>query len=267
VPNQLRTTEIAMSFVLSFWLIGGSALAQLSTTSSLPDSNDLSSTSEKPLATKDTVIAQAGNISAIAAVGSTTGKKGKRELLITDSLWGNLILDLAYQRDDKLHALSKQMGFVNAGTTFAIAGIAAGTLAQGVIALSVLNPPPPKSDSYLPGAIGIGMSGLTLIALGARTGASHVVMKQIRNRQLEIKHQVESVLADIEQSGGQSPTARTELISLIGERASNEWLQLWRSSNKLAMSPEPVENPPPKVSFTGSVLDTSLKLGSSELPH
>lgn len=267
MPNQLRTTKIAMSFVLSFWMIGGSALAQLSTTSSLPASNDLSSARERPLATKDTVIAQAGNISAIAAAGSTTGKKSKRELLITDSLWGNLILDLAYQRDDRLHALAKQMGFVNAGTTFAIAGIAGGTLAQGIIALSVINPPAGQSDSYLPGAIGTGMSGLTLIALGARTGASHVLTKQIRKRQLEIKHQVESVLAQIEQTGGDSPTARTELISLIGERASNEWLQLWRSSNKLAMSPQPLETPPPKVSFTGSVLDTSLKLGSSELPH
>jgi hypothetical protein len=268
VPNQLRAKNIALSLMLSCLMTGGPALAQINTTSTLPDSDGIKTTGLKPDEINQSKLAQstgAGDITAVAAVASATGKKHKGELLITDSLWGNLILDLAYQRDDRLHCLAKRMGFVNAATILGITGIAGGTLAQGIIALSVLNPPPPQSDSYLPGSIGIGMSGLTLIALGARTGASRIILKQIRTRQLEIKHRVESVLAQIEQSNGQSTTARSQLLSLIGERATNEWLQLWRSSNKLAMSGEPTDNPPPKVSFSESVLKQSLKLSSSDL--
>jgi hypothetical protein len=272
VPYQLRAKKIAISFAFSCLITGGPALAQLNTTSTLPNSEPSSdavkTTGLKPDEFKPTELAQstsAGNISAVAAVAATTGKKHKGELLITDSLWGNLILDLAYQRDDKLHSLGKQLGLVNFGTILGITGIAGGTLAQGIIALSVLNPPPPKSDSYLPGSIGIGMSGLTMIALGLRTGASRVILAKIRKRQLEIKHHVESVLAQVEQSNGQSPTARSALLTLIGERATNEWLQLWRSSNKLAMSGEPTDNPLPKVSFSESVLKQSVKVSSSDL--
>jgi hypothetical protein len=175
----------------------------------------------------------------VAAVGALTGKRAKGELLITDSLWGNLILDLAYQRDSQLKKYAKRMNLVNLGTTATVTGIAGGTLAQGVIALSVLNPPDPKSDSYLPGGIGVGFAGLTLVAFGARTAAAYVLAQKLRNRQLAIKHQVESILKRIEDSHGENSEAQTALISLIGERATNEWLQLWRSSNMIATETKP----------------------------
>jgi len=187
----------------------------------------------------------------VAAVGALTGKSSKGELLITDSLWGNLILDLAYQRDPLLRKYSKRMNLVNLGTTATVTGIAGGTLAQGIIALSTLNPPDPKSDSYLPGSIGTGFAGLTLVAFGARTAISYVLAQKLRNRQLAIKHQVELILKHIEDSHGENAEAQTALIALIGERASNEWLQLWRSSNVLATQYKPqnvsIENKPQNV--------------------
>jgi hypothetical protein len=148
-------------------------------------------------------------------------------------------LDLAYQRDPKLKKYAKRLNLVNLGTIGAITGIAGGTLAQGIIALSVLNPPDPKSDSYLPGAIGIGFSGMTILTFAGRTVLNQVIAKSLRNRQLEIKHQVESILAKIEESHGENPEAQAQLIALIGERASNEWLQLWRSSNVIATVKQP----------------------------
>ena len=175
----------------------------------------------------------------VAAVGALTGKQAKGELLITDSLWGNLILDLAYQRDPQLRKYAKGMNLINMGTTAAVTGIAGGTLAQGIIALSVLNPPPPKSDSYLPGGIGTGFAGLTLVAFGARTAASYVLAQKLRNRQLAIKHKVESILKRIEDSQGENAEAHASLVVLIGERAANEWFQLWRSSNVLAVQAKP----------------------------
>jgi hypothetical protein len=184
----------------------------------------------------------------LAAAGAMAGRKQKGELLITDSLWGNLILDLAYQRDLQLKKIAKRLNLVNWGTTAAVTGIAGGTLAQGIIALSTLNPPEGQSDSYLPGAIGVGFAGLTLVTFTGRTVINQVLMRRLRNRQLEIKHQVESILARFESSQGDSPDAKNELVGLIGERAANEWVQLWRSSNVVAslknpnvsLSPAPV---------------------------
>jgi hypothetical protein len=196
----------------------------------------------------------ASEVADLAAVGAITGKKSKDELLLTDSLWGNLILDLAYQRDPKLRKLSKRMNLLNLGTMGAITGIAGGTLAQGVIALSVLNPPPPQSDSYLPSALGVGFTGLTIVAFAGRTVLNQVLVKSLRNRQLDIKHRVEAILTKMESSHGDNAEAQSELVALIGERASNEWLQLWRSSNAIATIKQP------KISVTPSTVLTAHRM-------
>jgi len=199
------------------------------------------------------LVAQSGSttgptIGNVALAGASLGKRLKGELLITDSLWGNLILDLAYQRDQELRQIAKRLNIVNLGTMVAITGIAGGTLAQGIITLATLNPPPPKSDSYLPGGLGVGFAGLTLLTFAARTAVNQVLAKQLRNRQLEIKHKVESILARIESTQGEDQEARNDLTALVGPRATNEWLQLWRSSNVIASLKQP------KVSLSPSDL-------------
>jgi len=188
------------------------------------------------------LIAQAGTASEladIAAAGAVIGKKQKNEPLLTDSLWGNLILDMAYQRDPEIKKVVKRLNLVNLGTMATITGVAGGTLAQGIIALSVINPPPGLHDSYQPLAIGTGLSGLTLVAFVGRTVLNHCLFKKMRNRQLVIKHQVEAILTQFESSHGESAEAQTELTKLIGERATNEWMQLWRSANVLASVKQP----------------------------
>jgi hypothetical protein len=188
------------------------------------------------------LIAQAGTaaeVADIAAIESVVNKKQKNEPLITDSLWGNLILDMAYQRDAEIKKTMRQLNLVNLGTMGAISAIAAGTLAQGIITLATLNPPAPLHDSYLPGAIGIGMSGITLVTFAGRAALNHCLVKKIHNRQLIIKHQVETILAQFESSHGANDEAQTNLTALIGQRAANEWMQLWRSSNVLAELKQP----------------------------
>jgi hypothetical protein len=216
--------------------------------------------------TKDSVpiVAQANGantaseVADVAVVGAYSGKKKKYELLITDSLWGNLILDMAYQRDPELRKIAKRLNIVNFGTMAAITGIAGGTLAQGIIALSVLNPPPPKLDSYQPGAIGVGMSGLTIVTFMGRAVFNNVLSKKMRERQLAIKHKVESILTQLEATHGENPEAQTDLIALIGERATNEWLQLWRSSNVVATMKLP------NISLTPSLTPAAI-LGGGHL--
>lgn len=231
-----------------------SVTAQAVTESSSAQSSNATAIGGAPA----TLIAQASGASTaaevadVAAVGAYSGKKKKFELLITDSLWGNLILDMAYQRDPELRKIAKHLNIVNFGTMAAITGIAGGTLAQGIIALSVLNPPPPKLDSYQPGAIGVGMSGLTIITFLGRTAFNHVLSKKMRERQLAIKHSVESILAELEATHGENPAAQAKLVALIGERATNEWLQLWRSSNVVAQMKLP------SISLTPSLTPAAI---------
>jgi hypothetical protein len=188
---------------------------------------------------KPVLIAQAcgtcgAELSSAAVLGGISASKRKSEALITDSLWGNLILDMAYQRDPDLSKLMKKMNYMNYGTMGAISGIAAGTLAQGIIALTTLNPPAGIEDSYVPGGIGVGLSAATIATFAARMYFGHRFQVEVRNKQLQIKDRVENVLTHLEHSNCDCEDAKKELIGLVGSRASNEWLQLWRSSHKLA---------------------------------
>ena len=192
---------------------------------------DDSSDKNSPLITQGS---NAAEVADIAAAGEIVSKKLKGEALITDSLWGNLILDMAYQRDPEIKKIMKRLNIVNLGTMGVVSAVAGGTLAQGIITLATLNPQPGHNDTYLPSSIGVGMAGLTLVTFVGRAAINHCLVTQMRNRQLVIKHQVEAILARFESSRGENTAAQTELTVLIGERAANEWAQLWRSANVLA---------------------------------
>lgn len=208
------------------------------------------------------VSASAGPVS-IASVGCTTcganlnaislmatDSKKKSESVLTDSLWGNLILELAYQRDKELKTLSKRMNLVSLGTLGAIGAISAGTLAQGIDALIVLNPHDGHLDSYAPGIVGVTMSSITIMTFLTRFVFNHKFQKQVRERQIAIKTHVEAVLNHMEQCDAKCADAKRELTELVGPRACREWIQLYQSSHKLAMSS------PREVSFmlnTGQV--------------
>jgi hypothetical protein len=173
----------------------------------------------------------------VLLMGSASQKKNKS--LLTDSLWGNLILELAYQRDKEMAKLGKRMNLVNLGTNASIGAIAVGTLGQGVAALGTLNPPTGHEDSYGPGILGTTLSTVTIMTFAARMYFNHKMQKDVQDRQIAIRTQVESVLNHLERSDSKCPDAQKDLTELIGERASREWLQLWQSSHQLAMTHAP----------------------------
>lgn len=188
------------------------------------------------------------NLNAISLMATDSRKKS--ESVLTDSLWGNLILELAYQRDKELKTLSKRMNLVSLGTLGAIGAISAGTLAQGIDALIVLNPHDGHLDSYAPGIVGVTMSSITIMTFLTRFVFNHKFQKQVRERQIAIKTHVEAVLNHMEQCDAKCADAKRELTELVGPRACREWIQLYQSSHKLAMSS------PREVSFmlnTGQV--------------
>jgi hypothetical protein len=161
-------------------------------------------------------------------------KEQGSQSLLTDSLWGNLILELAYDRDPELSRLGKNVRLMNFGTTASVFGIAGGTLAQGISALYVINPPPGKPDSYAPLNLGVALSSATMLVLASRVYLGHKLARHIQQQQLQIKGRVQTALAHLEHSDGQCEAARSQLKDLIGDRACKEWIQLWQSSHKLA---------------------------------
>lgn len=160
-------------------------------------------------------------------------KKPQDASLLTDSLWGNLILELAYERDTQLSRLAKKVKLMNFATTTSVLGIAGATLAQSISAVYVLNQPSGVPDSYAPLNVGLATSGAMIALIAARLYCGHQLGKHIRQRQFQIKGRVESILAHLEYSQAQCTLAQAQLEDLIGQRASNEWIQLWESSHKM----------------------------------
>jgi len=219
----------------------------------------------------------------LAHCGGSTSTLGAVDLLgtepagpgseaLTDSLWGNLILQMAYARDRQLGGSAKKLRHTDNFTLASIYGISGLSLAQSITGLATLNQRHANAagagiqqqeapahgemaagvtashhddahsagsehgnhnDSYAPGILGLIASGSTLAALGLRFYFGHRYSKQIKQRQQAIKAKVLAILARLEKD--ESPEQlRDQLVPLIGERATKEFSQLWRSSHQLA---------------------------------
>ncbi len=161
-------------------------------------------------------------------------EENKTGASLSDSLWGNIILKMAYQKDAQLQKLAKHVKGVNTLTGASIAGAVGGTLAQNIVSSATINPPDGQNDSYLPGAIGLGLSGLVNIAFDGGMIINWRLKKKIKARQLVVRQRVETLLSHLEYSETACPEAEVELTEIIGKRAAGDCIQLWRSSHATA---------------------------------
>jgi hypothetical protein len=160
-----------------------------------------------------------------------TESAGGKSSSLTDSIWGNIILKMAFQRDPEIQKLARRLNIANFGSYNALTTIAGGTLAQGIVSMATLNPPDGIEDSYVPGSIGLALDALTNIVFTGRTVANFGYKKKLKARQLAIKDHVETLLHHLEFSETKCSEAQTELATLIGDRGAQECLQLWQSSH------------------------------------
>src|SRR5208282_981478 len=100
-----------------------------------------------------------------------------------------------------------------------------------------LNPPNGMPDSYAPGTVGVALEAATNIALWAQLGINTGIRKKVRARQQAIREKVEAILQHLEFSETNCPDAQKQLAEIIGEKASGECMDLWRSSHSLASIP------------------------------
>jgi hypothetical protein len=174
---------------------------------------------------------------ALGMLQEDTAESGKNKSLLSESIWGNIILKMAYKRDAKIQSLSKKMGLTDSATNLGVLAVSGGVLSQVVVNQATLNPPAGQLDSYLPGSVGLGFDGLTNVVFAGQNILHWAIHKKIIARQREITKAVESVLEHMEYSETECPEAQKQLAELIGERAARDCEKLWRSSHVMASLP------------------------------
>lgn len=163
----------------------------------------------------------------------------------SDSLWGNLLLSMAYQRDPEIMRLAKKLGRVNTLTLLSVAGVSGLGLAQSIVAYNDIKPQSIDvteahhaggedhvhipASSKAPATMGIIGSSATIATLGLRAILNKRYCGRLEKRQLVIRQQVEDLLSRLD-ADGQTPGVEQELAGLVGPRASREFIQLWQAS-------------------------------------
>lgn len=107
--------------------------------------------------------------------------------LLSDSIWGNIILKIAYQRDVQIQKLTKHRRASNAVAGGSVGTAIGGTFAQNIVSMSTLNPPDGQSDSYLPGGLGLGLSALVNVAFDGNILINWRLSKKIGPGNLSLK--------------------------------------------------------------------------------
>ena len=186
----------------------------------------------------------AGASAATPALGALTGHVDKK--IASESLWGNMLLNMAFARDEKLRKCSRRLAQINGLTLLSVLGVSGLSLAQGIQSYHYQNEPltvnvigahhpgghdhvhlPADQIDRTPAVFGMIGSGVTIGALGFRAVAGKVYTRRMLVRQRQIRDQVHSILDRLEQ-GTSVTSVQQELGRLVGERASSEFLLLWQ---------------------------------------
>jgi hypothetical protein len=154
--------------------------------------------------------------------------------LLSDSIWGNMILKMAYSHDQELQRLLRKRRHFGSAAYGALGVISGGTLGQNISSIALLNPAPGFEDSYAPGIVGLALDGVTNVVISGGMLVRHAQQKRITARRREIRSQVEAILEHLEYSASNCTEAQHDLAELIGERGAQECIQLWQSAHVAA---------------------------------
>lgn len=164
--------------------------------------------------------------------------------LLSESLWGNLLLSMAYQRDAKIQKYTRNLGQVNTFTLLSVAGVSALGLTQSIIALNSAHGPRflevedhdgdlhahQKADSRVPATLGIIGSSATIATLGVKALLDGVYGHKLAKRQGELQEAVGGILQALK-AGTPFQEISGPLSALIGETATQEFQSLWQATH------------------------------------
>jgi hypothetical protein len=147
---------------------------------------------------------------------------------LTKSLWGNMILSMAIQQDTEIQQVSKKLGKIS-GYVFANVGLTSVlSLAQSIDGIVTLQEDP---HPYHPPVLGLIASGLSVLGVTTQAAMTHHYKKQLLARQDALADEVSHILGHLK-SDGVSDHVTAELTSLIGDEATQEFIQLWTSAHR-----------------------------------
>lgn len=248
--SSRRQLAALAAFALAFQLSLPLALAKSAALSTSRAMEEVHLTADESLLAHHggegaTAAAAIGNASAAPVLGVLNGRVSKKSY--SDSLWGNMLLGMAYARDPELQKLERRLGQVNTLTMLSVFGVSGLSLAQNIHAFNQTTEPqsidvtpahhpgghdhvhiPAEKIDRTPSTIGMIGSGVTLGALGLRAVFGKVYATKMMNRQVEIRKNIDSILERLEQ-GVAIASVQPDLNTLIGERAGSEFLMLWRA--------------------------------------
>lgn len=242
---------IAVALVVTSLYGAGGSLALAQPTAKLAGALQLQSiepvrlNQSEPEVSPDTSLL-AHHEGATSAVSSLLGDGMAASEDVMDSLWGSMIAGIAYRRDPEMQRLVKRAGRSNTLFLLSVASISGLSLAQNITGLATLNASNSQAhgeegeehehgggghhDSIAPSVMGLVGSGLTLGSIGAHAYFGHRYQKRIEQRRQMINARVLHVLDALE-AGPMTDSLQTELIGLIGERASREFMQIWSAAH------------------------------------
>jgi hypothetical protein len=192
--------------------------------------------------------AASGVSAAAAAVGPRVSAGVSKTAALTDSLWGNLLLMMAVQRDEEMTRLAKKMKRTQVLSTLSIASALGLGMASSIVSISqnaerVVNVTgahsvgghdhvhiPPNSNT--PATLSLVGSGVALATLGVQSYLTHRYEKKFQTRQKTLADKLAAILTRLE-NGEQSAAVKVDLTPLVGDKAAGEFMQLWDATHSL----------------------------------
>jgi hypothetical protein len=157
----------------------------------------------------------------------------------SDSLWGNLLLDMVYQRDPVLKELARRKKRIDPVTAVAVTGILGLNTAIGAYTISrgwARTPPLPNRAGgrhrfVIPGSMTMAAGILSALTLGGLVAWFGIYNRKIRARQVVLRESVDALLDRLNQEG-ETPEIREAFATLVGDRAADEFLQLFKATRR-----------------------------------
>lgn len=224
---------------------GGDALAQTATLEPLT-SFSLQATQAKSAQPDDSrLLAHHEGATSAASSLLAEGISNTSEGSVLESLWGSLLVSMAYRRDPAIKTVVKKMNRSNNAFLLSIAGVSGLGLAQNITVLSTLNAHQSAGrhheegeghttgghrESTASSIMGLVGSGITLGSIGVHVYMERRYKRQLERRQHEINEQISHILDQLEQ-GPATDQLQTSLATLVGERGAREFLQLWGATH------------------------------------
>lgn len=192
--------------------------------------------------------AASGVGAAAAAVQPSVSAGVAKTAVLTDSLWGNLLLMMAVQRDEEMKRLAKKMKRTQVLSTLSIASALGLGMASSIVSISqnaerVVNVTgahtptghdhvhiPPNSNT--PATLSLVGSSVALATLGVQSYLNHRYEKRFQTRQKALADRLTDILTRLE-NGEKTSTVRPDLAPLVGDKAAGEFIQLWDATHSL----------------------------------